>query len=136
MESIRYNDSMIRLMVNDDPDRVIAFDPEDVGFVNRYFELVDFIEKKQEEYLKAAAEIDKLEGNKERQGFKLFQTMCEDIKGQIDYVFGEGTSQTVFGNSIRLDMFTQFLNGIVPYIQKARADKMKPYLEQTTKGVI
>lgn len=136
MESIRYNDGTIRLMVNDDPDRVISFDPEDVGFVNRYFDLMDFIKNKQGEYTKQAAEIDKMEGDKERAGFRLYQTMCEDIKGQIDYVFGAGTSQTVFGNSVRLDMFQQFLNGIVPYIQKARADKMQPYLEQKTKGVI
>ena len=56
MESIRYNDSAIKLMVNDDPDRVISFDPEDVGFVNRYFDLMDFIEKKQVEYLEKAAQ--------------------------------------------------------------------------------
>lgn len=136
MEKVRYNDGEIRLMVNDDPDRVISFNPEDIGFINRYFELCDFIERKQEEYLKEAAEIDKLEKGRERRGFCLYQTMCEDIKGQIDYVFGEGTSKAFFGDSIRLDMFEQFLSGIVLYVQKARADKMRPYLEQKAGGVL
>lgn len=49
MESIKYNDGKIRLMINDDPDRVITFAPDDVGFVSRYYELVDFIEGKQME---------------------------------------------------------------------------------------
>ena len=34
MESVRYNDGKIRLMVNDDPERVIAFDPSDVVFLD------------------------------------------------------------------------------------------------------
>lgn len=136
MESVHYNDGKIRLMVNDDPERVIAFDPSDVCFVNRYFELCNFIEEKQTEYLKEAAEIDKLKEGKERRGFQLYQTMCEDIKGQIDYVFGEGTSRAYFGNSVRLDMFEQFLNSIIPYVQKARADKMRPYLQQNAGGTL
>lgn len=135
MESLKYNDGKIRLMINDDSSRVIAFAPEDVGFVSRYYELVDFIGKKQAEYIEKAEEIDKCSDNKDKDGLMLYKTMCEDIKSQIDYVFGEGTSQTVFGDSLRLDMFEQFLAGIVPFIKKARENKVKPYLYNTN-GVL
>lgn len=135
MESIKYNDGKIRLMINDDPDRVITFAPDDVGFVSRYYELVDFIDGKQMEYVQKAEEIDKSSDMKDKDGLKLYKTMCEDIKNQIDYVFGNGTSQAVFEDSLRLDMFEQFLVGIVPYVKKARENKVRPYLLNTN-GVL
>ena len=33
-------------------------------------------------------------------------------------------------------MFEQFLNSIIPYVQKARADKMRPYLQQNAGGTL
>jgi hypothetical protein len=52
------------------------------------------------------------------------------LRDEVDAVFGDGTSQMVFGGAYTLDVFEQFFNGIIPYVEKARANKVKKY----TKG--
>lgn len=134
MESIRYNDGMIRLMVNDDPDRVIVFDPEDVVFLDKVYGLIADIEKKKAEFVEAEKELAKDEEVDAygipvnmRQRLKLLLDICLFFREQIDLIFGEGTSQMVFGNSNTLDMFEQFFNGITPYIYKHRQEKLAKY---------
>jgi len=40
---------------------------------------------------------------------------------------GAGTSQIVFGESLNIDAVVQFFEGIRPYMQKARAEKVAKY---------
>lgn len=134
MESIRCNDNKIRLMVNDDPDRVISFDPEDVVFLDKVYGLIADIDKKKTEFVEKEKELAKNEkvdayGIPEnmRQRLKLLLDICLYFRDQVDLIFGEGTSQTVFGNSNTLDMFEQFFSGITPYIYKNRQEKLAKY---------
>ena len=130
MDSIKITDRKIRLMINDDESKVIAFDPQDVGFVNRYYGLIDFLNARQEDYSKEAESIDKSECSKEeknRQVFKLLEKMCNETKEQFDIVFGVGTMDRIFGDSLRLSMFEELLYGIAPYINKTRLEKIEKY---------
>ena len=42
-------------------------------------------------------------------------------------VFGAGTSEKAFGEAQTLNMFEQFFDGITPYIQGARGQKVSKY---------
>lgn len=139
MESIKITDNKIRLMINDDESKVISFDPQDVGFVNRYYGLIDFLDARQTDYSKEAEAIDKSECAKEeknRRAFKLLEKMCKETKEQFDVVFGEGTMGRLFGDSLRLNMFEELLYGIAPYINKARREKIEKYARSGSGGVM
>jgi hypothetical protein len=66
----------------------------------------------------------------------LMLDICYFMRGQMDSVFGVGTSQKVFGDANTLDMFTQFFDGITPFIQKNRAEKMAKYTAATQQNVM
>ncbi len=41
--------NVVRIAINDDPARVIEFNPDDVGFVERFYALIDNVEAKENE---------------------------------------------------------------------------------------
>lgn len=123
-----------RIAINSDPERIISFNPTDVLFVERFYSLLAEAEIKSEEYKTRAKllEQDKQIGEnglpaniKER--IDLLKESCIYLREQIDGVFGAGTSQKAFGDAFKLDMFGQFFDGIKPYFQKARAEKIAKY---------
>ena len=143
MSNLNINNGDIRLTVNNDRNRVISFNPNDLGFVNNLYDLLSDLESKEKEYKKREAEIDKNtkrdcrgipENLKEK--LALLQETCSYMREQIDKVFGEGTSRKAFGNTNALDMFEQFFNGITPYIKKVRTPKIDKYTNNNKKNVM
>lgn len=134
MQNIKIDSGSVRLTINDDPARLVEFNPNDVGFVERFYSLMSRFEEKEKEYaarikeLSACEELDAFGIPKNmRENLALLQDACTFMREQIDFVFGAGTSMRVFGNMNTLDMFEQFLNGIVPHIQAVRTDKVVKY---------
>lgn len=143
MSNININTGEIRLTINDDENRVIVFNPNDLEFVNNLYVLLADLENKEKEYKQKEAEIDK---NTEvnpygvpinlKEKLDLLKETCSYMREKIDTVFGEGTSQTVFGNVNTLDMFEQFFDGITPYIEKVRSAKINKYTKNNKKNVM
>lgn len=143
MNNININSGEIRLTINDDENRVIAFNPNDLEFVDRLYNLIADFEKKEKEYKLKEKEIDK---NTEvdsynipinfKEKLELVKETCSYMREKIDFVFGEGTSQKVFGNTNTLDMFEQFFDGITPYIEKVRIQKVSKYMKNNKKNVM
>lgn len=143
MKSLNFNDGKIRLCINEDETRVISFSPEDITFVERLYSVFGKLEDKQKELEEKEKELSK---NKEVDNFgfplnikekiSLTKETCSYMRQEIDSVFGEGTSQKVFGDTNTLDMFKQFFEGITPYIQKVREDKIKKYKSDTSRNVM
>ena len=132
MAGIKINTGAVRIEIDRDGIKdEISFNPNDVGLVNRYYKLIEFIDRKQKEYIEKAKMIDNSASDKVKDGLLLLESICIDIKEQIDIVFGAGTSHKVFGDALTLDMFSQFFIGITPYIQGAREDKVKKYIEES-----
>lgn len=126
--------NVVRLTINDDPGRVITFNPQDVGFVERFFTLMDNVEAKEAEYTARLEDIQQDKGentfgvpNAVRKEIALTAEICAYMREQIDMVFGAGTSQTVFGDLNVPDMFGEFFAGIAPHISAARAKAVKKY---------
>jgi hypothetical protein len=134
MQSLHINTGEIRLCVNDDPDRVIAFNPTDISFAERFYGLLSEFEEKEKEYrhkaeaLQGNTEIDSLGIPKNFGGaLALLRETCGFLREKIDEVFGAGTSQAAFGDANTLDMFEQFFTGITPFVQKAREKQVGKY---------
>jgi hypothetical protein len=111
----------------------IVFNPADVLFAERFYKVVGEFDVKLTEYQSRYEEVGKdtdehgvllhAENN-----LQLLRETCEYIRGQIDYLFGEGTSQIAFGDAMVLNMFEQFFDGITPFIQTARVQKISQYM--------
>lgn len=134
MDSIKINTGEIRLCINDDETRVIVFNPTDILFVEKYYALVRDLEVKQAEYLRRSAQIEKVTGVNDDglpvnmdERIAILREACEYMRGRIDYLFGDGTSQKAFGDAMILEAFEQFFNGVTPYVQKSRSEKMERY---------
>ena len=138
MNSISIQTGGISLKINDDDSRVISFNPNDLSFAERYYELLSNADQKIDEYSRREEELDK-DQTVDAYGIPtntaarlaLLREACDYVKQEIDKVFGAGTSETAFGNAYVLDMFDQFFQGITPYIQKARAGKIAKYTQSS-----
>ncbi len=126
----------IRLMINDDPGRMLVFNPEDVSFANRFYEAYEYLAERQTHYAALDAELEALpEGAKDGHGFDLKaigrlrgqMDMCGDMRKAIDKLFGEGTCQMAFGDANVPSQFMQLLSGVMPYLTAAREKKSAKY---------
>lgn len=134
MQSLHINTGEIRLCVNDDPDRVIAFNPTDISFAERFYALLGDFEEKEKEYRR---KVEALQQDTEIGAFgvpknfgpalALLRETCGFLREKMDDVFGAGTSQAAFGDANTLDMFEQFLNGVTPFVQTAREKQIGKY---------
>jgi hypothetical protein len=136
--NLNINTEGIKLTINEDPSRVISFNPNDLGFAERFYDLISEFETKSDEYQEKAKQLENdteldqygiVKNLKPR--LALMQEICMFLRNKVDEIFGTGTSNTVFGGINTLDMFAEFFNGITPYIQKARMDKLAKYTGKT-----
>lgn len=139
---LRTDTNLIRVMINDDPGRVIQFDPSDVTFAERFYKLIGDFETKQAEY---QARSEKLDAERNRldhnglpenlgEGLAFMREVCEYMHGQIDYLFGAGTSLKAFAGSLSIEAIGEFFDGITPFIQKTRSEKVAKYAPAKQKG--
>ena len=142
----------IRLSINGDPNRVISFNPKDVNFTQKFYSLLDFLEEKQKEYeekskiAEANNSIKKIEADGEtieipskiKDIMQLISDICDELNAEIDKIFGEGTSWTLFeGAKVFNDennQYIQFFEGITPFIGEARKDIKEKY-KSTSKAL-
>lgn len=133
-DRIRIDTGVKRLLINDGPE-FIEFNPEDVAFAERFYQLIKDFEAKSEEYKVRSAAIT-AEKAKDGNGLpvnlpdalKLLREVCEYMRSEIDGLFGTGTSKKVFGEALYLNMFEQFFTEVTPYIRAARGKKVAKYL--------
>jgi len=132
MDSIHINTGEKRIAINGDPNRIIVFNPSDVMFAERFYKLIGEFETKLKEFQARADAIEKENADNESR-LLFMREACEYIRDQIDVLFGKGTSLIAFGEALSLDAYAQFLEGITPFIQKSRVEKLQKYSPKTTK---
>lgn len=125
---------VIELAVNGDENRIIRFNPDDITFANRFYDFISEFQIKKEEFSK---KLDSISPDDEtvtlanckntKEILDATLEICMYLRSKIDYVFGEGTSQTAFGDTNSFSMFIDFLEGITPYIRKVRSQRIKKY---------
>lgn len=134
MDNLNLGAGEVRLTVNGDPSRVISFNPEDVLFAESFYSLIKQFEGVADTYQQR---MQALEDDNEKdeyglakntpQRLALVREVVENLKFELDKVFGEGTSKTLFGNACTLTMFEEFFTGILPYVQQERNKKVAKY---------
>jgi hypothetical protein len=134
MDSLKIDTGAIKLLINDGPD-CIEFNPKDTVFAEKYYALLKTLNKEKEKYLQRAEAID---ANKEKDAdgidanapekLQFMRDVCEFMNKQIDAVFGPGTSKKLFGSVLNIYQYEQFFQGVTPFIQKARTEKIQQYV--------
>ena len=131
--NISIDTGLIRIMINGGP-AYIEFNPHDVLFAEKFYALMKDFSLKQIEYRRRSEEIDNNKSvdvngvpSNYEDGLKLVHEMNDFTRKGIDTLFGEGTSDKVFGKSFVLEAYAQFFEGILPYVQQARTDKIAQY---------
>jgi hypothetical protein len=137
MDSLRIDNGVKRIMINDGPN-FIEFNPSDVIFAERFYELLKKFEEKQIQFEQQAEKLDSQKDQLDANGLPMnlenqlafMRDVCAFMREQIDFLFGSGTSQAVFGDVLSIEGIEQFFEGITPFIQTARAEKLKKYQRQ------
>ena len=134
MDNLRIDSGLKRIMINDDPNRFIEFNHNDVLFAEKFYALIKVFE---EQEVKFQERIEQIQKNEEKDAYGIpvntqetldfVVEVCNFLREQIDKVFGAGTSQTVFGETQSLEMFEQFFTGITPFIKSSRTEKVTKY---------
>lgn len=133
MNGLKIDAGEISLLVNDDPERVVRFNPDDILFAERFYQLIQDFEEMQRTYevKLQALEVGTVDENGVPEDTKeLFQTVhevCDFLHSKIDEVFGEGTSQAAFNGVKSLPQIEQFFTGITPFVQAKRQEKVNKY---------
>lgn len=125
MESLQVRTGQISLRIlddNGDERGIFKFNPQDVALAKRVVDLQNEIAESQVDYeVKAAA------CTTDSDRVNLLVEVVDYYEGIIDKCFGEGTSKIVFGDAKSLSMFSDFLDGITPYYEKASKNRMAKY---------
>jgi hypothetical protein len=139
MESIQISNGIKRIAINGDADRVIAFNPNDVQFAERFYTLIHDFETKQGDYQRRAEQLDKVTAVDDNglpinlsQRIAFMREVCEYMHAQIDLLFGAGTAIKVFEGALDLDTIGQFFSGITPFVERARSEKLAKYAPAKT----
>ena len=134
MDTIRTDTSIITLQINDGPE-VIAFDPSETLFAEKFYRLMRDLTTKEVEFRARAEAIDaKTELEEDGLPASLPETLafmreaCQFFRDEIDKLFGEGSSQKLFGDRYSLPAIGSFFTGITPYIKTARDERIAKYL--------
>ena len=133
-DSIRVDAGQKKIRINNDPKRVVEFNPSDLLFGKKFYALLEDFDLKNLEFQKRMDELEKSEGEDKfglpknlPDSFALVNDMCDYLFEKIDDLFGAGTSKIVFEDHRNLEMIPQFFDGMVPYIKKARTERIEKY---------
>lgn len=134
VDSLRIETGVKRILINDDPNKFIEFDPDDIVFAEKFYELFHEFKTTEKDFMQRAEQLD---ANKEvdelgmllnaGERIQLMKDLCQWAKDKIDYLFGEGTSQMIFGDVVKLDPIIQFFNGVAPFFKISRDEKVQKY---------
>ena len=128
MQSIRFDDGYKKFMINDDPNRVIRFNPADYGIIERFNTARKVI----------LIEMEKIQGDIDinpdgtpnvaedelGEAAELLSKTRKLICDQVDYIFGGPVSEAAFGtqsplSSVKgLPLFERFIRAAEPFITK------------------
>lgn len=137
-QSLTIDTGVIRLAINGDELRVIAFNPNDALFAEKFYKMLGTLQARFTEYQKQAEAVEakqEVDANgiplNTGERIELMKEVCVFAREQIDELFGAGTSQTAFEDALSIEAIIQFFEGVKPFVQNARADKVAKYTNKT-----
>lgn len=131
MDSLQVRTGQVSLRILDDSGEergIFRFNPEDIESAKRVLALQEELINKDKEFI----EKNKLCKTADER-LELLSDTVNYFRTLIDDCFGAGTSDLVFGNAHTLSMFSDFIEGISPYYQKASAKRTAKYKKSAEK---
>ena len=133
--NIDLNSNVIRISIDGDENRVIKFDPNDSLFAEKFYKSCHEIDVKQSAFYRRVEELNshkkELDDNgipkNVGDGIAFLKDVCDFMRGQVDYLFGNGTAQMVFGDSRNLETISSFFVQLKPYFERGREKKIEKY---------
>jgi hypothetical protein len=118
----------------------IAFNPNDFNFADKFYKLYDNFKGLYNDFEIKASNVEK---NTEVDEYgvplntidtiQISKDLCHQMYCQINDVFGENTSDIVFGGAYNPDLIEVFFNEIAPFVENAREEKTAKYLNREQK---
>lgn len=142
MTNLNFNDGFKTITINNDPDRVISWNPSDINFVDRFLAFQNWVKnefKPKIEAIKISDSGNNLAEYDEGQ----FTKIGKEMEGAINKAFGRDVATPAFlgvnpispvdnGNLL----FANFLEALTPFIESSIADfdkERKKYTNAATK---
>jgi hypothetical protein len=125
MESLQVRTGEVSLQILNDEGEVrgiFRFNPNDVKAAQNFLNIQKDFEQRAAEFQERAKHCESAEEQVE-----FLNELVDYFEGMIDTCFGEGSSQTLFGDAKTLSMFEDFFTGITPYYQKASEARVAKY---------
>lgn len=128
MESLQIRTGQVSLNILDDAGNsrgVFTFNPTDIESAKRLVQMQQEFAVKQNEFNEKASTCETQE-----EKVNLLSEVVNYFRNVVDECFGEGSSQTLFGEARTLSMFEDFFNGIIPYYEQAKKQRMQKYTKK------
>lgn len=111
----------------------LSFNPTDTLFAERFYALLGELQQSLNDYKERGVELSKKGADEDgvpvnvQEHIALQIELCNYLREKTDKIFGEGTAQKLFGEVRNLEVYQQFFDGILPFFQQARAEKVVKY---------
>jgi hypothetical protein len=116
----------------------LSFNPTDTLFAERFYALLGDLQKSLEDYKERGVKLSEkgddengIPVNVEAQ-IALQIELCNYLREKTDKIFGDGSSEKLFGEVRNLEVYQQFFDGILPFFQQARAEKVAKYTTEAS----
>jgi len=140
MNSIQINTGEKRLPIIRDGKDVgeLVFNPTDTLFAERFYALLGEMKKTLNDFKAKGEALKTAERDEDgmpvnmQEHIALQKDLCDYLREKIDKTFGDGTSQKAFDEVRNLDVYVQFFDGILPFFQQARSERVAMYTTSTS----
>jgi hypothetical protein len=132
MDVLRIDTGVKKIQINDGPD-FIEFNPTEVNWGRRYEKMREEVKMRMDDMSARITVIEQSENPAIEEISELRDEVCLFIREKIDILFGSGTSQKVFGDSMSEYAIASFLEGITPFIQAGRETLVTKYMPKEHK---
>lgn len=113
MNNIKLGNNKIKILINDDTSKFIEFNPSDFKFVKRLEETYTKIKS-----LEVENNVDSL------------INACKLLDNEINDLFGDGKAEIIFEGQMDIDLYKQFFDGLLPFVEKASQNRVAKYLNK------
>lgn len=107
---------------------VFTFNPTDYVEAQKHANIITELEQQQKEYAAKAAELDKNGTDKEKIDF--FVDFLGGFLEKIDDVYGDGTSDMLFGGALDIDAILSFFKQLQPFYAEASEQRKAKALKK------
>ncbi len=120
-------DTLLRLALNGDKDKILEFDPGDVNTRRKFYNMKDSMITKQQELDSKIKQLDLKEEDGIQEAFKLEEDFFDYLKDLIDDIFGNGATNMICGNRKNVFVLANCIIALCPYFEKFRNDTKNKY---------